>query len=140
MAENKEEIKKFKSIANCKPSEFLKQTNAIRHYVEKWIKDVGVAEIRKHLPDIPEGATEEERKRLKAEQGRKNFSDMLDSALDEHPEETIGLLALCCFLPAEDADNHPVDMYIEVIADLMESENVMRFFISLAKLGLRLTT
>ena len=44
MAENKEEIKKFKSIANCKPSEFLRQTNAIRHYVEKWMKDVEFAE------------------------------------------------------------------------------------------------
>lgn len=137
MAENKAE-NKIKSIANCKPSEFLKQTNAIRHYVEKWLKLIKFSDIRKHLPTVPDGATDEEVNELIREQNHKNFSDMLDAALDQYPEETIGVLALCCFLPAEDADNHPVDMYIEVIADLMESENVMRFFISLAKLGLRL--
>lgn len=134
------EKEKIKSIANCKPSEFLRQTNAIRHYVEGWLKTIKFSDIRKHLPTIPDGATDEEVNELIREQNHKNFSDMLDAALDQYPEETIGVLALCCFLPAEDADNHPVDMYIEVIADLMESENVMRFFISLAKLGLRLTT
>lgn len=134
------EKEKIKSIANCKPSEFLRQTNAIRHYVEGWLKTIKFSDIRKHLPEIPDGATDEEVNKLIREQNHKNFSDMLDAALEEHPEETLGVLALCCFLPAEDADNHPIDMYIEVIADLMESENVMRFFISLAKLGLRLTT
>lgn len=128
---------KIKSIANCKPTEFLKQTNAIRHYVEKWLKDIKFADIRKRLPTIPEGATEEEKKELIAAQSRKNFSEMLDSALDQHPEETIGVLALCCFLPVEEADNQPMDFYIEAIADLIESEAVMRFFISLVKLGLR---
>jgi hypothetical protein len=132
------EKEKIKSIANCKPSEFLRQTNAIRHYVDGWLKTIKFSDIRKHLPTIPDGATDEEVDKLIREQNHKNFSDMLDAALEEHPEETLGVLALCCFLPAEDADNHPIDMYIEVIADLMESENVMRFFISLAKLGLRL--
>ena len=132
------EKEKIKSIANCKPSEFLRQTNAIRHYVDWWLKTIKFSEIRKHLPTIPDGATDEEVDKLIREQNHKNFSDMLDAALEEHPEETLGVLALCCFLPAEDADNHPIDMYIEVIADLMESENVMRFFISLVKLGLRL--
>ena len=128
---------KIKSIANCKPSEFLKQTNAIRHYVEKWLKDIKFADIRKRLPTIPEGATEEEKKELIAAQSRKNFSEMLDSALDQHPEETLGVLALCCFLPVEEADNQSMDFYIGAIADLIESEAVMRFFISLVKLGLR---
>lgn len=128
---------KIKSIANCKPTEFLKQTNAIRHYVEKWLKDIKFADIRKRLPTIPEGATEEEKKELIAAQSRKNFSEMLDSALDQHPEETLGVLALCCFLPVEEADNQPMYFYIEAIADLIESEAVMRFFISLVKLGLR---
>ena len=78
-----------KNIANCKPSEFLKQTNAIRHYVAKWCELTKVMEIRKHLPDIPEGAPKEEKDRLIKEQNFKNFSDMLDRALDEYPEETL---------------------------------------------------
>lgn len=128
---------KVKSIANCKPSEFLRQTNAIRHYVEKWIKAADLATIRKRMPDIPDGATDEEKKELIAEQSRKNFSEMLDSALDKHPEETLGVLAMCCFIPVEEADNYPMEHYIDAIADLMESEAVMRFFTSLVKLGLR---
>lgn len=128
---------KVKSLANCKPSEFLKQTNAIRHYVEKWLKDIKFADIRKRLPAIPEGATEEEKKELIAEQSRKNFSEMLDSALEQHPEETLGVLALCCFIPVEQADEQPMEFYVDAIADLMESEAVMRFFTSLVKLGLR---
>lgn len=128
---------KVKSLANCKPSEFLKQTNAIRHYVEKWLKDIKFADIRRRLPTIPEGATEEEKKELIAEQSRKNFSEMLDSALEQHPEETLGVLALCCFIPVEQADEQPMEFYVDAIADLMESEVVMRFFTSLVKLGLR---
>lgn len=128
---------RIKSIANCKPTEFAKQTNVIRHYVEKWLKDIQFADIRKHLPVIPEGVTEAEKNELIRKQNYKNFSDMLDAALDQYPEETMGLLALCCFLPAEDVDNHPVSMYFEVVADILANETVMDFFISLAKLGLR---
>lgn len=131
------EKERTKSLANCKPSEFLKQTNAIRHYVEKWLKDIKFADIRKRLPAIPEGATEEEKKELIADQSRKNFSEMLDSALEQHPEETLGVLALCCFIPVEQADEQPMEFYVDAIADLMESEAVMRFFTSLVKLGLR---
>ena len=138
--EKKAEVKRVKSIANCKPSEFLKQTNLIRHYIEKWMKLTDLAEIRKRLPDIPEGATKEEKDALIAEQSRANFSAMLDSALEEHPEETLGVLALCCFIPVEEADNQPMEMYIEAIADLMESEAVTRFFISAVKLGLKVGT
>ena len=128
---------KIKSLANCKPSEFLKQTNAIRHYVERWLKTIKFSEIRKHLPEIPDGATPEEKAELIREQNFKNFSEMLDSALDEHPEETLGVLALCCFIPVEQADDQPMDFYIEALADLIESEAVQRFFISLVKLGLK---
>lgn len=131
------EEKKIKSLANCKPTEFARQTNKIRHYVEKWVKLTQVGEIRKHLPEIPEGATEEEKNALIKEQNFKNFSEMLDKALEEHPEETIGVLAMCCFIPPEKADEQPIDLYFEVLSDLIESKAVTRFFISLVKLGLR---
>ena len=135
-----EEQNKIKSLANCKPTEFARQTNKIRHYVEKWVKLTQVGEIRKHLPEIPEGATEEEKNALIKEQNFKNFSEMLDKALEEHPEETIGVLAMCCFIPPEKADEQPIDLYFEVLSDLIESKAVTRFFISLAKLGLRVGT
>lgn len=140
MAEKEKKKEKIKSIANCKPTEFARQTNKIRHYVEKWLKDIKFSDIRKHLPVIPEGATDEEKGRLIREQNYKNFSEMLDKALEEHPEETMGVLALCCFLPVEDVDKYPVGIYFEVIADIMANESVLNFFTSLAKLGLKTGT
>lgn len=124
----------MKNLANCKPSEFVVQTNAIRHYVEKWFKLTGIPDIRKKLPTIPEGATDDEKKSLFREQSRKNFAEMLDAALEQHPAETVGLLALACFVPVEEADEHPMDFYFEAIADILESNGVIRFFYSLANL------
>ena len=125
----------MKNLANCKPSEFLRQTNRIRHYVQKWMDITELPKIRKRLPQIPEGATAEERKKLLREQSMKNLSDMLDSALENHPEETMGVLALACFIPAEEADDHPMEDYLTAISELMESEGAIRFFISLVNLA-----
>ncbi len=127
-----------KNLANCKPTEFLKQTNAIRKYVEHWFKVTDIMEIRKKMPAIPDGATEDEKKKLLEEQMRKNFSEMLDAALEEHPEETVGVMALACFVPLEEAEDHTMDYYLGSVAEIMESKNCMRFFTSLARLGLNL--
>lgn len=37
----------MKNLANCTPSEFLKQTNKIKKSVEKWLKATDIMEIRK---------------------------------------------------------------------------------------------
>lgn len=127
----------MKNLANCKPSEFLRQTNRIRHYVQKWMDITDIPNIRKRLPQIPEDATPEERKNLIREQSMKNLSAMFDSAMEEHPEETMGVLALACFIPAEEAEDHPMDDYLMSLSELMESEGAIRFFISLVNLGLK---
>lgn len=127
----------MKNLANCKPSEFLRQTNRIRHYVQKWMDITDIPNIRKRLPQIPEDATPEERKKLIREQSMKNLSAMFDSAMEEHPEETMGVLALACFIPAEEAEDHPMDDYLMSLSELMESEGAIRFFISLVNLGLK---
>ncbi len=125
----------MKNLANCKPSEFLRQTNRIRHYVQKWMDITKIPEIRKRLPQIPDGATDAEKKKLTREQSMKNLSDMFDSAMEEHPEETMRVLALACFIPAEEAEDHPMDEYLDALSQLIESEGVIRFFISLVNLA-----
>jgi hypothetical protein len=40
----------MKNLANCKPSEFLSQTNKIRKSVEKWLKLTDIINIRKRIP------------------------------------------------------------------------------------------
>ena len=67
----------------------------------------------------------------------KNLSAMFDSAMEEHPKETMGVLALACFIPVEEAEDHPMDDYLMSLSELMESEGAIRFFISLVNLGLK---
>lgn len=135
----------MKTLANCKPSEFLKQTNKIRKAVSAWMTATDIANIRARLPGkepVPENATKEEKvaiilrntEKLK-KQRAENLNTILDAMLDEHPEETLEVLALCCFIDPEKADDYPVGYYLTAATQLISDEAVIGFFISLAQLG-----
>ena len=121
-----------KNLTNCNLKEFMIQTRLIKHQVEKWLTDTDIAKIRQNMPVIPEGATEEEEKALLKEQGMKNASAMFDAIFDEHPEETIELIASLCFVPFEEIDEHPMTYYMQSITDMLNDKTVWDFFISLA--------
>lgn len=133
-----------KNLANCKPSEFLRQTNKIRKSAARWLTDTDVLNIRKNLPtlkQITEDMTDEEKKAvfeenkaLSAEQSKENLSKILDAILEEHPEETVELLALMCFIEPEEAENHPIGEYITVASELISNADVLNFFTSLIRL------
>lgn len=129
----------MKNLANCKPSEFLKQTNRIRKSVEKWLKITDVMNIRKKMPEgMPEVKSDmskdearavlEKRQMMMAEQSQRNLKDMLDAMLDEHPDETLEVLALCCFVEPEDVDSYSVSDYLSSINELLADSNVRDFF------------
>lgn len=123
----------MKNLANCKPSEFLQQTNRIRKAVDKWLTDTDIINIRKRMPDIDKDATEEEKQAAKREQVKANFKAMLDAMLDEHPDETLEVLALICFVEPKDFDKHSVSEYLESFNELLNNEAVIGFFTSLAR-------
>lgn len=135
----------MKNLANCKPTEFLAQTNKIRKSVERWITVTDVANIRKRVPkyeSFEKGATPEEQKAViernaekERQQARENLSAVLDEMLEKHPKETIEILAQCCFIEPEDADNHSMLEYIEAMNELLGNKAVIDFFILLVKLG-----
>ena len=135
----------MKNLANCTPREFMVQTNLIRRSVEKWLKATDIMSIRKRtpkLPEIPEGASEEEkaevlkkRDELLSEAVMNNLFAMIDAAFDQHPDETLELLALLCFVPVNEVDNHPVTYYMRTIRELVQDEEVISFFTSLARLA-----
>lgn len=125
----------MKNLANCKPSEFLKQSNKIRKSAEKWLTVTDIMNIKKKQPTIKEGATEEERKAAEIEQAKKNLSEILDKVLDEHPDETLEILALVCFVDPKDVDNYPIGDYLQTFYELIENEAVIGFFTSLVRLG-----
>lgn len=135
----------MKNLANCKPTEFFAQTNKIRKAVQKWITVTNLMEIRRRVPKIEtqrgevpkEGLAEsiEQRKTAFAEQALKNTFDILEQALEVHPQETMAIIALVCFVEPEDIDNYQVSDYLDSIAELITNRSVVNFFYSLGALG-----
>ena len=135
----------MKNLANCKPSEFLRQTNRIKKAVEKWLSATEVLEIRKRIPElivITDDMDAAEKKKAvlanrdkRQAQTMKNLSDMFDAVADKHPDETLELLALLCFVEPEDVDDHPVKEYIRSITEMLGDEDVMGFFTSFRRWG-----
>jgi hypothetical protein len=138
-------MSELKTLVSCKPSEFLRQTNKIKKSVEKWLTDTDILNIRKRMPAleaVPISATEEERKaidernkKLTSEQVRKNLSAILDAILEEHPEETMEILGLCCFVEPDHVDDYKVVDYLTALNSLISDKVVLDFFTSLASLG-----
>lgn len=91
--------------------------------------------IRNKKPVIKEGATEEEKKKAEIEQAKKNLSEILDMVLDKHPDETLEVLALVCFVDPKDVDSYPVSEYLKTFYELLENEAVIGFFTSLVRLA-----
>lgn len=130
----------MKTLANCTPREFLKQTNKIKNAAKDWLTKTDIQGIRSRLPKIDEGMSKEEKKKAFQAQAMENAMDILDAILDKNPDETIKILCLCCFIEPEDADNHTMSEYLGCIADVLLDDNVASFFVSLASLGQRTTS
>lgn len=124
----------MKNLANCKPSEFLVQTNKIRKSAANWLTMTDIMNIRKVQPLLRDDMTKEERKKALEDQAKKNLSNMLDSILESHPKETLDLLALCCFVDPENVDDYPVSEYLMSFTELMNDGAVLGFFTSLMRL------
>ena len=134
----------MKNLANCKPSEFLRQTSRIRKSVENWLTVTDIMNIRKRVPElkpITDDMTSEARLEAVVENNKKRQGQMRDNAMailgavmDDHPDETLEVLALLCFIEPEDVDNHSVEEYLEAFTELINNQTVINFFISLARL------
>lgn len=121
-----------KNLANCNLKEFMVQTRLIKHHVEKWLTETDIMNIRKNMPDIPDDIDDEEKKELLTDQAMKNISAMFDAIFDEHPDDTITLIALLCFVPENEVEEHPMTYYMQSITEMLMEKTVWDFFISLA--------
>lgn len=125
----------MKNIARCKPSEFLAQTNRIRKSVSRWLTDTDIMNIRKRMPEYPENATEDEKKEALRKQASENLTAMLDAIMDDHPQETLELLALMCFVEPENVDDYEITEYFDAFNDFINNKSVIDFFTSLMQLA-----
>ena len=135
-----------KTLMNCKPTEFVAQTCKIKRSVSRFLKDTDLLAIRRRMPEdlkkVDKNAGAEERleavrhnSEAMSRQNRQNLSDILDAMLEKHPEETLEVMALCCFVEPKDVDSHPMRDYLMAFNDLLNDEAVLGFFTSLASLG-----
>ena len=129
----------MKNLANCKPSEFLTQTNKIRKSVSKWLTDTDIVNIRKRIPKLPDDISDEEKRKALDKQATENLDAILDSILEEHPQETLEMLALLCFVEPGHVDDYSVTDYIESFNEIIGNKVVLDFFMSLANWGNQLT-
>lgn len=126
---------KLKNLANCKPSEFLKQTNKIRKAVSSWLTLTDIQGIRKRQPVFTEEMTDEEKKAAVKKQTNENFNAILDSVLDKNADATLEVLALASFVEPEDVDTHTVKEYMISFTELLNDEDIIAFFTSLIDVG-----
>lgn len=133
-----------KNLANCTPKEFLIQTNKIRKSAERWLKATDIMNIRRNVPklEIPPAASSEEtneiirKHKIKLQnQAFKNFSDILDAVMENHPDETLEVLALACFVEPKDVNEHKITEYLANVTEILNDEAVISFFTSLMRLG-----
>lgn len=142
--EQGKEKQRLKTLADCKPSEFLRQTNRIRKAVFNWITVTDIVAIRARLPKYEvagKDASAEEKAGIimrnaaaLKQQQMDNMNAILDAMMDKHPDETLEVLALCCFVEPEDVDNHDFREYIDAFSRLISDEVVVGFFTSLLRL------
>ena len=124
----------MKTLANCSPREFLKQTNRIRKAVAEWLSLTKILEIRKNLPTFAQDATQEDRRRASSAQIQKNGMAILDAILEQHPDETAELLGLMCFIELDELDNHEMREFFGAFAEMLSCPEIVDFFTSLARL------
>lgn len=130
----------MKTLVNCTPREFLAQTSKIRKRAADWLGKTRILEIREKQPVYAEGMTAEEKQEAMRRQVKANLNEMLDSMLDEYPNETADLLGLLCFIDPDDLENHKMVEILKAATDAISDEDVLDFFISLMRLGQRNTS
>lgn len=133
-----------KNLANCKPSEFMAQCGRVAKSVEKWLEVTDVMNIRRKVPKmmpIPEDATPEKTKEIMDEYkltlqkaAKDNIGEIINSVMIDHPQETLELLALLCFVEPENVDDHSISFYLANLAELLNDKDVISFFSSLMRL------
>lgn len=134
-----------KNLANCTPREFLTQTNKIRKAAAKWLTATDIMNIRKNAPKLkrtPSDADPEEvvaimneNKEIMRKAAFDNFNEIYNAIAEEHPDETLELLALLNFVELSDLDDISVSDLIRNTTELLNNEEIVTFFTSLTRLG-----
>ena len=125
----------MKTIANLSGAEFFRATYNIIEEVEKFNNATGVMAIWKRLPTYTGNETAEEKQKIMKEQVKKNWRDMLKSALHTNAEATYSFVMCLFVLEDDESEPNGLDMLMGAL-DLIADERVIAFFIKLWNSGL----
>lgn len=125
----------MRTIANLTGPEFLRAINRTRYAVEKLMATTGVLQIRKNVPQFTGNETPEERQEMERAQIKKNISDMLDSLLETHPEETYECILALCVRDEGEPEPDGIELMMAAFS-LISDERVLSFLSQLGKLEL----
>ena len=125
----------MRTIANLNGVEFLRAINRTRHAVEKLMTATDVLKIWKKNPTYTGKETPEERHEMARNQIKKNLNDMLDSLLEEHPEETYACIMAMCVRDEGEPEPDGIEMVMAAF-NLISDKRVLDFLLQLGKSGL----
>jgi hypothetical protein len=125
----------MRTIANLNGVEFLRAINRTRHAVEKLMTATDVLKIWKKNPEFTGKETPEEKHEMARNQIKKNLSDMLDSLLEYHPEETYACIMAMCVRDEGEPEPDGIDMVMAAF-NLISDKRVLDFLLQLGKSGL----
>ena len=116
----------MRTIANLSGVEFLRAINRTRHAVEKLMKTTAVLDIWKKNPTFKGDETEEEKLEIARGQVKKNLNDILDSLLEEHPEETYECIMALCVKDEGEPDPDGIELIMAAF-NLISDKRVLDF-------------
>ena len=125
----------MRTIANLNGIEFLRAVNRTRHAVEKLMNVTDVLKIWRKNPTFTGKETPEEKLEMQKNQIKQNLNDMLDSLLEEHPEETYACIMAMCVLDEGEPEPDGIEMVMAAF-NLISDKRVLDFLFSLGKSGL----
>lgn len=124
-----------KTLANCTPVEFLRQTNKIKYAVENYLKLTGAKEILRRRPTFSGSETAAEKAEITKHQWKDNMNTLTDTVLDTYAEQTAELIGLMCFMDKEQISNTQMINLLYPLLELIQNKQVMSFFQALVSLG-----
>lgn len=125
----------MRTIANLNGVEFLRAVNRTRHAVEKLMKVTDVLSIWRKNPAFTGKETPEEKLEKQKNQIKQNLSDMLDSLLEKHPEETYACIMAMCVCDEGEPEPDGIEMVMAAF-NLISDKRVLDFLLQLGKSGL----
>lgn len=125
-----------KTMLNCSNIEFIKQANAIKGDVEKFVAVTGINKIRAEQIKYEGSETEEEKEQLQKAFAHKKWDKILVACFAENTDLTMKLIAKMCFTTVEELEKMTPQELEATAVLLLADSRINDFFISLKVMGL----